>query len=400
MAAFITILGIGEAGPDRLSVAAQKALGAARLVIASPRFHAGLASYIDGSASMRGWPTPFADLYAIIEQYRGQSVVLCATGDPLWFGAGSSVIKHFGHEHCTVIPHLSGFQLVASRMGWALDNCETVTIHGRPLDALVSKLYRRAKILVLADSHSSPAAVANLLDAHGFGAAHMTVLAEMGGAAEARFDGLANNWTHAVPDFHIIAIACPDVAPAQTGFGCDDTVFENTGKLTKREARASALSKLSPFPGAVFWDVGAGSGAVAIEFMRLAPRSQAFAIDKDKAQIAMARRNAARCGVPSLTHIEADLPDGLDVLPRPDAIFIGGGLSAAVIAHCCAALQAGGNVVAHAVTLESEAVLVDAWRHYGGFLTRLAVTYADPVGGFNGWRPLMPVTQWHFGKPA
>ena len=399
MAGQLTIIGMGETGPESLSAPALSALANAQLIIAAPRFHEALSEQRDLTAKVLAWPQPYSDIFRLIDAATETHIVLCTTGDPLWFGAGSGMLARFGQEKCHIIPHLSGFQLAAHHMGWAINDCETVTIHGRPIASILPYLYRRARGLVLAENRHSPHKLAELLDQHGFGTAQMRVLAHLGGRAEAVFCGQASGWSHDVPDFHMIAVQCPDLAPKTAGFGFDDAVFEHSGKLTKREARASALAKLAPFPGAVFWDVGAGSGAVAIEFMNVARRCRAFAIDKDPQQLAMARRNAARCGLPALSHIEADLPAGLDDLPAPDAIFIGGGLSPSVLRQCYDRLQPGGNLVAHAVTLETEVLLLQGWQDYGGTLTRITVNFADPVGGYHGWRPLMPVTQWHVTKP-
>jgi precorrin-6Y C5,15-methyltransferase (decarboxylating) len=190
---------------------------------------------------------------------------------------------------------------------------------------------------------------------------------------------------------------------ATPGHAAPDATFETDGKLTKRDARASALAKLAPFPGAVLWDVGTGSGAIAIDFLRSARFGRAFAIERSEAQLGRATANAARHGVTGLVPVAGDIGDVLagDIgagLPRPDAVFIGGGLAQPVIEAAQAALRPGGVLVAHAVTIESETGLIAAWQQSGGDLTRLSVQHADPVGGFHGWRPLMPVTQWCWHK--
>ncbi|MGB2495405.1 MAG: precorrin-6Y C5,15-methyltransferase (decarboxylating) subunit CbiT [Candidatus Puniceispirillaceae bacterium] len=185
---------------------------------------------------------------------------------------------------------------------------------------------------------------------------------------------------------------------AGPGLAAPDASFETDGKLTKRDARASALAKLAPFSGAVLWDIGTGSGAIAVDFLRNAGVGRAFAIDRDEAQLTRATINATHHGVTGLETVAGEAGDVLAGLPRPDAVFIGGGVAPAVIEAAQAALRAGGVLVAHAVTIESEAILVSAWQQSGGELTRISVQHADPVGGFHGWRPLMPVTQWCWQK--
>jgi len=393
----LAIIGVTEAGFADLSPAVQERVGAADIVIAASRFHACLPA----GPRVEDWPSPFAEVYARIETAHDRDLVILATGDPLWYGAGAAIIRHFGAENCEIISNVSGFQIAANRMGWPVASCEKLTVHGRPIAGILPYLYPRARLLLLAENASTPKAVAQLLTDAGFGAAQLTVLAHIGGDAEARFGGEAQDWIHQdVPAFHILAVDCSPCHQPAPGVVLPDTAFENSGKLTKRDARASAIAKLAPFPGAVFWDVGCGSGAVAIDFLRQAPRGTAFAIDRDPVQLAMAKRNATACGVPQLKVVQGDLPDPLASLPRPDAIFIGGGLSPDVIARCQDALRPGGALVAHAVTIESEAVLFSHWQKNSGDLARISLHHADPVGGFHGWRPLMPVTQWHWIKPV
>ncbi len=415
---WLTIVGVSEAGPKALPDAVKLQLFEAKLIVAAKRFHAGLNQMIGnqmiGNQSGNNengdsaiiishdqivdFPSPLADFYPQLDQVKGQPVCVLATGDPLWFGIGASLIKRYGAQSCNIIPNVSGIQMAAARMGWPIASCKILTIHGRAIEAVLPSCQRRARLLVIAENGQSAPKIAQLLTDYGYGDAEITALAHLGGDDEALFYGRAAAWAHQVPDFHILAISLPDQPASQAGFALTDADIENDGKLTKADCRASAVAKLRPFAGAVMWDVGAGSGAVAIEFMRLAPRSRAYAIDKDQTQIEMARRNAKKFGVPNLTHIHAELPSGLSDLPTPDAIFIGGGLSAATIDECLSALRDGGVLVAHAVTLESEALMVAAWQAHGGKLARISVHHADPVGGFHGWRPLMPVTQWHFIK--
>ena len=389
------LIGTTEAGFSALPASVQARIATADHVIAARRFH----SELPPGLQIEEWPTPFGDIFSRIETLQDRQLVILATGDPLWYGAGASILARLGPDKCEVIPAVSGFQMAAMRMGWPLASVETLTIHGRPLVGILPRLYPRARLLLLTSDGKAAEQVAELLTQAGCGAARISVLAHIGGNEEMRLDGLAATWAHSdVPDFHILAVDCSECHAAAMGFVLPDAAFENSGKLTKRDMRADAVAKLAPFPGAVLWDIGCGSGAIAIDFLRNAPRGSAHAIDRDPAQLAMAIRNAVACGVPQLELHQADLPDGLAKLPQPDAIFIGGGLSDALVADCQAALSGGGVLVAHCVTIESEAILTAQWQATGGELTRLAVHHADPIGGFHGWRPLMPVTQWHWVK--
>lgn len=391
------VIGVGEGGAASLSPEIRARLAGMDMIIAAPRFHGDLP---DGP-EVQVWPSPFSHIYNILKTNSKKSLALLATGDPMWFGAGASLVRRLGPDACEVVPAVSGLQLAAARLGWPMAACRVVSIHGRPVGSLAAALHPRARLLVIAQDGGSPQQVAQLLAARGYGRARLHVLAHLGGAGESRIDGTAHDWSHdRVPDFHIIGVECPDAGPVAHGLAVPDSGFDNDGKLTKRDARASALAKLAPFPGAVLWDIGSGSGAVSVDFLRNAPRGTAYAIDRSRAQLDRAVANAGTHGVTGLVPVEGDVADALAGLPRPDAVFIGGGMSEAVITAAQAAVRPGGWLVAHAVTIESESVLIAAWQRSGGDLVRLSVQHADPVGGFHGWRPLMPVTQWCWQGPG
>ena len=393
------VIGVAESGVASLPGELRERLAGMDLIVAAPRFHDGLPDGLPDGPEVIDWPSPFSNIFNVLSDNSGKSVALLTTGDPMWYGSGASLVRELGADGCEVVPAVSGLQLAAARLGWPMAGCRVISVHGRPVSRLVSALHPRARILVISQDGGSPMAVAELLAAHGYGAARMHVLAHLGGSDETQIDEAANGWTQErVPDFHIIGIECPDAGPVPLGLAAPDSSFDNDGKLTKRDARSSALAKLAPFPGAVLWDVGSGSGAVAIDFLRNAPGGVAYAIDRNQTQLDRGSANAERHGVPGFKPISGNAAEQIANLPRPDAVFIGGGMSEQVISVAQAALRPGGCLVAHAVTIESESVIIAAWQRAGGDLVRLSVQHADPVGGFHGWRPLMPVTQWCWHK--
>ncbi len=201
-----------------------------------------------------------------------------------------------------------------------------------------------------------------------------------------------------MPAFHVLAVEvlADDTATLiPRGPGLPDDAFAHDGKMTKQEVRAATLAKLWPRRNALLWDIGSGCGSVAIEWMRAVRDAEAIGLEPNAKRRALAEENALKLGAPRLKLIDAKAHlRGLADLPTPDAIFIGGGLSPAVIAASIAALPRHGRLVANAVTLESEAILIAAHAEHGGELTRIAISRAEPVGPFRGWRPLMTVTQW------
>ena len=396
-APWLSLIGIGEDGS--LSPVAQQLLTSAKVVYGSAR-HFALAQ-LEGP-QQREWPSPFSAVYEELRSLSGSPVAILATGDPQWFGIGSTLARHFAAAEMQILPAPSAFQLASARMKWPLQDVETLSIHGRPIEIIHGFLYPGARILALTSNGETPGQVARLLTDRGFGGSRLTVMEHMGGASERTISGLAENWTEPCSDFNTLAIEV--AAKAETPFfarvpGLPDEAFVHDGKMTKREIRSSTISALMPFPGALLWDIGTGCGSVAIEWMRSARGARAIGLDPDASRRSMAAANASSLGVPGLELRDAEAPDGLSDLPSPDAIFIGGGLTApGTVERCLAALKPGGRLVANAVTLESEAILLELYNTHGGDLVRLSVQRASPVGSLTGWRPLMPVTQWSFVK--
>ncbi|MEM9012012.1 MAG: precorrin-6y C5,15-methyltransferase (decarboxylating) subunit CbiE [Pseudomonadota bacterium] len=396
MTPWLHIVGIGAGGIESLGAEARDAVAEAEIILGSDRHHA----LVESGAERLSWPSPFDALIDTVAARRGTKTAVLVTGDPLWYSVGAMFARAFAREELAFHPQLAAFQLAAARLGWPLTEVEMASVHGRPVESILPRLAPDTHLLILAEDRGSPAAIAALLRRQGYGASRIVVLAEMETADERRFEGIAATWDAEVPDFHTIAVECradatPVVLPCTPGL--PDTAFEHDGKMTKAEVRAVTLARLMPLPGALLWDIGAGCGSVGIEWMRAADRATAIGLEPRADRRAMAERNARALGTPCLQLIDGRAPDALADLPAPDAVFIGGGLSPAVVEACRAALKPHGRLVANAVTLESERLLIDLHARFGGMLTRLSVARAEPVGDLTGWRPMMPVTQWSLG---
>ena len=395
---WLHIVGIGEDGMEGLVPATRAAVEAAEIIIGGDRHHA-LTQNI--TAERLAWPHPFDALISKIEGLRGRRVVILATGDPLWFSVGARIGRALDPSEIIYHPQLSAFQLAAARMGWSLPDVETLTVHGRPVEQMIAFIQPDARLLVLTTGAETPEQIAAFLTQRGFGGSQMTVLAAMGGKDEARFDGTAESWDHDVPAFNTLAVECiaaPDAALLPRVPGLADSLFQSDGTMTKQEVRAATVAKLMPMRGALLWDIGTGCGSVAIEWMRAARYARAIGIEPRADRRAMAAANALALGAPKLVLIDGTVPEALDGLAAPDAIFIGGGLSRATFEAAWAALRPLGRLVANAVTLESEAELIALHKIYGGDLVKLSIHRAEPVGRMTGWRPSMPVTQWSLVK--
>lgn len=386
----LTLIGIGEDGVDGLSTTARILVTGADILVGGTR-HLAMLDHPD----KRVWPQPFALAQDMLSSLLDRNVVILASGDPQHFGIGATLARWFPDVDRLVVPQASAFSLAAAALGWAVQECRCLTVHGRPLDALHLHLAPGVKLLVLSEDGQSPAATARLLEKAGYGPSDLIVLEHLGGAKQKIKAASAATWVGEAADLNVMAIACRAEAGAQvlsTVPGLPDEAFEHDGQLTKREIRALTLSALAPLPGELLWDVGAGCGSVAIEWMRAG--GQATAMESHAGRAQFIARNAARLGVPGLEVILGHAPDCLPYRD-PDAIFIGGGVSApGILDSCWAALKPKGRLVVNAVTIEGEAALLALHRRLGGQLTRLAVSRLAPVGGFHTWHPAMPVTQY------
>jgi len=397
---WITIVGIGEDGLDGLSAAARTLIDAAEVLAGGAR-HLGMipASH---PAERLAWRSPFHESLDQLRMHEGRRVTLLATGDPMHYGAGSTLAREMPEAIAAVVPAPGAFSLAAARMRWPLQDVTCLSLHGRPAETLYLHAFPGARLLILAEDGNTPARIGALLTSHGFGASRMTVLEHMGGRRESRRDALAREWGDGpAADLNTIAVDCVAIPGATVSSrvpGLPDEAFEHDGKMTKREVRAATLAALAPLPGQLLWDVGAGCGSVAIEWMRAGGR--AIAIENDSDRAARVARNAVKLGVPGLEIVIGTAPAALDGLAPPDSVFIGGGLGGeGVFEACWETLNPGGKMVANTVTIEGERRLADLHRDHGGELVRIAVSRLSPVGKLHGWRPMMPVTQWQVVRP-
>ncbi|NRP69661.1 Precorrin-6Y C(5,15)-methyltransferase [decarboxylating] [Ensifer psoraleae] len=397
------IIGLGEDGVAGLGEEAKRLIAAAPVVFGGARHIELAGALITGERHI--WQSPFEKSVEAIVARRGSPVVVLASGDPFLFGVGVTLARRIDAAEMRTIPAPSSFSLAASRLGWALQDAATVSLHGRPLDLIRPHLQPGARVLVLTSDEDGPKALAALLCDGGFGQSRLTVLEALGGERERISRHIASCF--ALEDVHplnvcaIEVVADADARVLPLAAGLDDALFEHDGQITKREVRALTLSALAPRKGELLWDVGAGSGSIAIEWMLADPAMRAIAIEASPERAARIGRNAARFGVPGLTVVEGEAPGALRELASPEVIFVGGGGSEpGVMDTAIAALHPGGRLVANAVTTEMEAVLIAHHARLGGSLIRIDIARASPIGTMTGWRPAMPVTQWSWVKPS
>ncbi|MHC8348546.1 precorrin-6y C5,15-methyltransferase (decarboxylating) subunit CbiE [Pseudomonas sp. RT4P38] len=400
MTPWLTVVGIAEDGFKGLGKNARRALMGASRIVGGQRQLDLLPVCIRGERQL--WPSPFS-LAPVLER-RGEAVCVLASGDPMFYGVGASLARQVPSAEMLVLPAPSSCSLAAARLGWPMQDVATLSLVARPLAALNAHLFSGVRLLLLSNDGQSPAAVAALLRERGFGSSRLSVLEHLGGTAERRVDSTANDWNNpAIADLNVIAVEC--LADANTPrlsrlAGLPDSAFKHDGQLTKRDVRAITLARLAPTPGEVLWDVGAGSGSIGIEWMRAHPSCRALAIEADEGRQLLIEHNRDALGVPGLQLIRGSAPQALAGLERPDAIFIGGGVTReGVLDTCWAELKPGGRLIANAVTLQSEMTLMTWREQHGGELTRIHIAQAQPLGDFDTWRQALPITLLEVTKP-
>lgn len=393
----VHVVGVGADGWEGLPERLRALVAGAEVVVGGERHLAMLPAEL--GAERRPWPSPMREaLPGLVESWTGRRVVVLASGDPYVAGIGTTLQAHVPADRLVVHPAVSSEALARARMGWAAEAVTVLRDHAE----LPRHLVDGQRLLVLSRDADVPDEVATLLVGAGLGTSRLTALAHLGGLDESVAVGSADSWGHVVPSLHVLAVevvADPSTTVLGWSAGLPDDAFEHDGQLTKRDLRASALARLAPTPGALLWDVGAGAGSVGIEWMRAHPSCRTVAIESHPQRAANVARNAARLGVPGLQVVEGRAPDALADLPRPDAVFVGGGATReGVLDTVWARLGPGGRLVVHAVTLETERVVVDWASRVGGELTRISVETARPIGTFTGWEPARAVVQWAVTK--
>jgi precorrin-6Y C5,15-methyltransferase (decarboxylating) len=399
---WLSIVGIGEDGLAGLTSAARTLIEQASLVVGGRRHLALLGGAV--TSETLSWPSPPTDAFPAILARRGTAVCVVATGDPFLHGIGSLLARKVPVDEIICLPAASSYSLAANRLGWAVQDCALVSLHGRALERIIPHLQSRARILALSWDQTTPRRLAELLARRGFGTARMTVCEAMGGPRERMRTTTASAFTlDGIDPLNLIAVDLSDV-PRGLGIpltpGLPDAWFEHDGQLTKQDIRTVTMAALAPRWGELLWDIGAGSGAVGIEWMLASPWNRAIAIERDPIRAARIARNAASLGVPGLEIVTGAAPTALETLPTPDAVFIGGGATLdGVIDAAWTALPQGGRLVANGVTIETHASFIHRFGTIGGDLKTIQIAHADAMGGFHSMRPALPVIQWSATKP-
>ena len=394
---WLNIIGMSERGIDEVPLKARAVLEQAKYILGAKRLLDKI-TYIEGQKLIE-WQTPFSANIEQITKLQGKEVVILATGDANWYGIGASLLKYFNAKEFNIFPNISSFQLAASKLHWPMQNIDCISLHGRKVENLHPFLQPKNRILALTSDSNTLIEVAKLLKQRGYENSTLTVFENLGSKDERVISFLAiEAKKQKIADFYLLAIDCvaeknapllPKIA------GLPDEAFISDGQLTKSEVRAITIAKLAPFNEALLWDIGAGSGSVAIEFMRSARGAKAICFEKNKKRIKYIEQNRLNLGVPNLKIISGDALENITNQPSPDAIFLGGDIKNEKLFEACfRALKIGGRIVANAVTIEGEMALLARHKNLGGELIKIDISKAKRIGKYQIFANKKSITQW------
>jgi precorrin-6B C5,15-methyltransferase / cobalt-precorrin-6B C5,C15-methyltransferase len=389
---WLTIIGIGEDGLCGLSDASRKALAKAETVFGGER-HLALASVGDRG---RRWPAPFQT--DCVLSCRGRPTAVLASGDPFWHGVGAVLAEQLNRSEWIAHPAPSTFSLAAARLGWRLESVICFGLHAAPFECLLPHLAQGERIICLLRDGEAGVTLAEWLTAQGWGHSQLWTLVALGGKRESITQHRADSYDgDPAADLVAVALEVKGFGGLPRSSGLADSLFVHDGQITRRPMRALALSALAPRPGERLWDVGAGSGSISIEWALC--RGSAIAIEARNDRAANIRKNAAAFGLTNrIAVVEGAAPGVLGDLEPPQAVFIGGGLDLAMFDGLWPLLESGARLVAHAVTLETDALLSELHGLYGGELMRLEIAHAGKLGRYRSWEAERPVVQWSAAK--
>ena len=405
-AQWLTVIGMGDDGVAGVLPAARQALKKASHLFGAARHLARIDPRAAPCAQRHAWPSPLREgITALLTKRHTPGVVAVVSGDPFYYGLGRWLVQHVPMTEMRVMPAVSSIALACARLGWSQQEIAVLSLHGRDETTLHRLLEEGQRLLVLTSDANAPHRIAGMLSAAGFARSQLTLFEALGGHSERCRPFQIDGFLAAAPtDIHPLnMMALELVADDLTrchglAAGRPDELFEHDGQITRSDVRAITLAHLQPHPGQCLWDIGAGSGAVAIEWLRSHERMSAFAIERHPQRCQCIRRNAARFGVPHLVLIAHDLQQdvaaALSSCSCPDAVFIGGGASHDVVAYAMRRLKRGGRLVINAVTLETEQLLYRLAVHHGGLLHRIGIERVEPLGRMRGWKPARTIVQW------
>lgn len=401
------MIGIGDEGQAGLIPRVRELIEAAEVLVGGERQLAFFAEHPAEKWVFKGGIS--AVISRIAAAMATEQIVVLASGDPLFYGIGQLLVRRLGRKRVEIHPYVSSLQLAFARMGESWQGVPVVSLHGRPMFGLAQRIDGQERVALLTDEINTPSAIAQYLLRFQMTEYRAFVAENLGGSAERtgwwELDSLAEA---EFSPLNVVILKRKDQAQYRRWVpGMADEAFAqrkpDQGLITKREIRLLSLMELRLQEDSVVWDIGAGSGSVAIEAAKIASAGQVYAVEKNEHDLANIEANQLKFRA-ELHIIHAKAPAGLDELPDPDAIFIGGsgGELPQLLDVCVARLKKGGRLVVNATTIET---LSSATAHLEAKgmevqVTLLQVARSKPIlkmTRFAALNPVYVIAAWHKG---
>lgn len=397
----VTVIGMSDDGCLSLSARAVNQVAQAQVLVGGER-HLSFFPQFDGKkVVVKG---ELREILNQVEAFASENqVVVLASGDPLFFGIGSLIVKKLGLKQIEIIPHVSSIQLAFARIGVKWDDAIWISLHGRPIKGFLTRIRKQHKIAVFTDPENSPQAIARYLLSFNETAWNAWVCENLGGVEEhVRLFSLEDLARRAdISDLNVLILLREEASwsePPAIPFLHEDLFAKRMpkkGLITKREVRLLSLGFLNLKGNSVVWDIGAGSGSVSIEAAMLCPEGEVYAVEVDPEGVAICKENLLTHRIDNVTVIEGLAPAALNGLPRPDAVFIGGskGNLRDILELSLTQLNDGGGLVVNAITFENvqEAYSYFKEKNLNPEVVLLNVARGEPLARYLRYEALNPI---------
>ena len=409
----LVIVGIGDDGIGSLPASSAKRIGEAEILFGGDRL---LAFFSGHPAEKMAIKSNLKEVAEKIKANLGKRrMAVLASGDPNFYGIARFLVSQLGPEAVQILPNVSAMQLAFARICESWEDADLASCHARPIEGIVELVRRSGKVGLFTDDQNTPSRIARTLREHGIENCAAVVCENLGGEAEritrTDLDGLVDR---EFSPLNVLILrrrpedrsATEAAGETEWTFGRPEEAFVHRkpklGLITKAEVRMISLGKMSLRSSSVVWDIGAGSGSVSIESGLMANRGRVFAVEKNEEDVGLIRENIERFNARNVSVVHAKAPDGLDALPDPDAVFVGGSGSrmSDILEICWKRLRNPGNLVVNLATIENlaEAYLFFKGRGLRPEMTLVQIGRGSEILDLTRFEALNPVFILHAAK--
>lgn len=405
----VTVIGMGDEGCPGLSSIAVNAVAKAQILAGGERHLDFFPQFTGEKIVFKGNLIQAAE--RIAELAAEHTVCVLASGDPLFFGIGNLIGKKVGLEHVDFIPAPSSIQQAFARVGIKWDDAQILSLHGRPIEGLITKLQSLNKVALFTDEINHPQAVASYMKQYDESDWTAFVCENLGGKNERirKFELNLLSEENGISPLNVLILIrneenrkSPPIVPNVPEENYAKRIPKK-GLITKKEVRILSIAFLEIRDDSVVWDIGAGSGSIAIEAAQLAKNGKSYAIEVDPEGIEICRQNVVSQRTDNVHVIAGKAPEALENLPDPDCVFVGGskGNLYEIIRISLNRLSSRGSLVVNAVTLDNVTEAYYGFKKLGLVpeVTLLNVSRGQPLADYLRYEALNPIHIFKVTKP-